>query len=111
MSESKELEKQIRCKFRKALRDYKTGNVVDILIDILKEDYILLAKEHCSCLDCVHCHESMHTLPSHHCTKYNRFVNDFSQAYNCDEYFGGKGEARKSIARFHNELTGEWIVR
>lgn len=110
MSESSEVEKQIKCKFRKALRENAGGNVVDELISILKEDYILLAKKRCSCLDCIHHEELRHTIPSHYCNTFNSFIGDFNKAYNCDEYFSGKGEARKSIARFHNELTGEWIV-
>lgn len=111
MSESKELEKQIRCKFRKALKDYKTGNVVDILINILKEDYILLAKERCSCLDCIHFEELRYTVPSWRCNKFECVIYDSSRAYNCDEYFSGQGEARKSIARMHAELTEDWIVK
>lgn len=110
MSESGELEKQLRCKFRKALRDYKTGNVVDILIDIIREDYILLAKEQCSCWDCVHCQELKFTLPSHRCSKFECYISDFSRAYNCDDYFSGRGEARKSIARMRSDLTREWIL-
>ncbi len=110
MSESEMLEKRLRCQFRKALRDYKTGNVVDVLIGILKEEYILLAKEPCSCLDCIH-HSERIGIPSNYCDKYGSFIFDFSRAYDCDEYFSGRGEARKSLASFHNDLSGEWIIK
>ena len=111
MSESREVEKQLRGKFLKALHGNPCGDVVDDLIGILKEDYILLARESCSCRDCIHYRDLQHCIPSNHCDKYNCYLNNLHRAYNCDDYFSGAGEARKSIARFHNELTGEWIVR
>ena len=111
MSEVGEIEKQLKCRFRKVLRENSGGNVVDELIGILKEDYILLAKVHCSCLECIYYESLKYSIPSDYCRKYNHRICDYSRAYNCNDYFSGKGEARKSIARFHNELTGDWIVK
>ena len=104
-----ELEKQLRNRFSKALRDYKTDNVVDILIDILKEDYIILARVPLSCRDCVNYYYRS-GYPSDWCVRRQKYIHDCKIAYNCRDYLGAEEEARKSIARLHSDLTDEWII-
>ena len=104
-----EVEKQLRCSFRKALRDYKTGDVVDILMDIIREDYILLARVPLSCRDCVNYHYRS-GYPSDWCVHRQKYIQDCKCAYNCKHFLNGEEEARKSIARLHADLTDEWII-
>lgn len=110
MSDYSELEKDLRCKFRKALRDYKTGNVVDILMDIIKEDYILLAKVPLSCRDCFSYNRS-NGWPSDWCVLHQEYIRDCSRAYNCKDFISGEEAARRAFARVHNELNGDLIIK
>ena len=104
-----ELEKKLKCKFRKALRENAGGNVVDELLAILKEDYILLARVPLSCRDCVNYHYRS-GYPSDWCVHRQKYIRDFRCAYNCKHFLSGDEEARKSIARLHADLTDEWII-
>ena len=104
-----ELEKKLKCKFRKALRENAGGNVVDELLAILKEDYILLARVPLSCRDCFNYHQRK-GWPSDFCVKKQEYIQDCNCAYNCDGFVSGKESARRSLAYVHSELTDEWII-
>ena len=103
-------ESVLRCKFRRALNEHYGGDVVDTLIDILREDYILVRKEHRSCKDCISCHQdhewTITTVP-YYCKKYQFAIKNLSTAEDCKGFFGAAEEARKSIAHLHKELNPE----
>ena len=104
-----EVEKQLRCRFRKALRDYKTGDVVDILMDIIREDYILLARRPLSCRDCFS-YKRHNGFPGDWCVYKQEYIRDCGCAVNCEHYLNGEDAAREAMARVRSELSGEWII-
>ena len=103
----KDLEAKLREDFRKALYCNKCGNVVDDLIAILKRDYVLLVKEPLYCRDCLHFHTTYGWLSHQYCMYYRQSIDGKGSANNCEHYCSGEDSARKSMARFHNELTGD----
>ena len=100
-------ESKLRKEFQCALKKNPCGNVVDDLISILERDYILLVKEPLYCTDCIHCNNTSGWISPDYCMYYQKRINNTRAADDCIHYFSGEQEARKSIARLHNDLTGD----
>lgn len=102
------LKKKLRKDFLNCLQKNPQGDVVDDLIKVLEKDYILIVKKPLYCKDCIHCHHDIgwSTQSPYYCMHHQiRVVNE--SANNCNHYFSGEHEARKSIAHLHNELTDD----
>lgn len=87
------------------------GDLVEDLLNCVTRDFILLAKKPLYCRDCLHCHSSaingFLTSNPYYCDYYGRTVNlNHMECTDCSHYFSGEEEARKSIAKFHYDLTG-----
>lgn len=106
-----DLEEKLRDDFLKALGKNNRGDVVDDLINVLKKDYILLVKEPLNCRDCVNFHDRYGWISPFYCMFYQRKITDLSDADCCSHYFSGGLEARKSLARVHNDLTGDLFYK
>ena len=109
-----ELEDKLREDFIMALQCNKCGNVVDDLIGILKRDYVLVLRRPLYCKDCFSCDCSVNygltdLYNDAYCVHYQRRVNGMDSANACPHFLSGEEEARKSMARFHAELTDELI--
>lgn len=100
-------ESKLRKDFLKCLSENSGGNVVDELISVLKKDYILLVRVPLSCRDCIHFNNTAGWIHPNYCAFYQRSFDSLSKANDCSHYFSGKEEARKSMARLHNDLTGD----
>ena len=108
--EYSEVEKKLRENFHKCLNGDCDSNTVDELMDIIKKDYILLARVPLNCRNCVN-YNRLTGYPSDWCIKYQRYIADCSIAYNCSGYLGAEEEARKSIALLHGSLNkDDWII-
>ena len=57
-------------------------------MDIIREDYILLARVPLSCRDCFSYHQR-NGWPGDFCVKKQEYIQDCSCAYNCDEFVDG----------------------
>ena len=104
-----ELEKKLREDFLKCLHENAGGNVVDELINVIRRDYILLAKQPVSCRDCFS-YNRHNGFPSDWCVYKQEYIRDCSCAVNCRHYLTGEDAARKAFARVRNELNGDWIL-
>ena len=104
-----ELEKKLRDDFLKCLQGNSGGNVVDELIGIIKSDYILLARNPVSCRDCFS-YNRHNGFPGDWCVYRQEYIRDCSCAVNCEHYLNGEDAARKTMARFKSDLSGEWII-
>ncbi len=107
------LEEKLREDFLKCLRSNPQGDVVDDLIKVLKRDYVLLFREPLYCSDCISCNEDNIMISNgspFYCMRFQRRVVN-EAANNCKHYLGGGESARRSMARFHNELTGDLFCK
>ena len=103
---------RLRKEFQRALQDNKCGNVVDDLLAIVKRDYILVAKEDCSCSNCFNFVDNTRfggiTSVPYYCKYYQRRIDHFHMdATDCSHYFSGSQEAKNAMAKVHYDLTGE----
>ena len=100
-------EDKLRDEFLKALKGNPQGDVVDDLIGIIKKDYVLLVKEPLYCHECIHYNNTAGWISPDYCVYYQRIISNVNAANDCSHYCNGGNEARKSMARLHNDLTGD----
>jgi hypothetical protein len=105
-------EKQLRTDFLKALQSNKSEDVVDDLINIIKKDYVLLLRQPLYCGDCMHCKPTgfmgwTHNGSDAYCSYHQIRITTWGLSNNCKEYTDGGEYARRTMARFHNNLTGD----
>lgn len=106
-----EYDSRLREEFLELLGDESLSDdeLVNGLLDCVKDSFILLAKEDLSCKDCVNCHVNIGiTNVPYYCKYYQRPLNHLHMMANdCNHYFGVKQEVRKGMAKMRFELTGE----
>lgn len=102
-------ESKLREEFKRIIMEYNDDEeIVDNLLNILKRDYILLFKKEYYCRDCFNCHDNgVYTNCRYYCKYYQREVLYGDKANDCLHFLNGSEEARKTMAHFHNSLTGD----
>ena len=104
---------KIKSEFRKILEEGTDNErIIGELLNIIKKDYILLAKEEVNCKDCINCKDNWGEYGisniHYYCIYYQKPINHLHMMANdCNHFLSGKFEAKKSIAKMHYELTGE----